>query len=491
MEKTVKELEEFYNEYSTQTFRKQAVQEALKLVDLKKTEMRTFSAFNKGQLRKFFKNPKANEKKIIELSQFLYRLSHQYRREIKYRAQMLDLTAYTVIPDLDITKKHNLQKIKKQYQKTIRQLQKLNMPFQIEKMATIAWKEDACYGYVYEDDKGFFIMPLPGDFCKISSQNYDGTYNFAFDFSYFRTRTQLLEYWGEEFKEKYNQYSLDGSLRWMELNRDKTFCLKINTDDSTMIFPPLAALFEQLIDLIDQQSIQSVKDELSIYKLLVARLELMPNAKHPDEFNLDVDTAIDYYNRLSASLPECVSSCISPMKIDAIEFKGTTTEDNDMISKSMSNLFKASGSSKVLDGDKISGSLGTFASILSDSLEVTGDLLGQIEAWVNRYLTHSLGNHDKIKYLRVTPYTKKDMIKEFKEAGQYGVPVKLAYAALLGLNPLEVTAMSTLENECFDIHNSWIPLNSTHTQSGSSEKDIEDLTDEGLATRDQDKNNMR
>lgn len=82
--------------------------------------------------------------------------------------------------------------------------------------------------------------------------------------------------------------------------------------------PPLSGLFEPLIDLIDLQSIQSVKDDLSIYKLLVARLETLTNSDEPDDFSVDIDTAIEYYNRLVESLPDCVSAAISPLKIEIL-----------------------------------------------------------------------------------------------------------------------------------------------------------------------------
>jgi hypothetical protein len=49
--------------------------------------------------------------------------------------------------------------------------------------------------------------------------------------------------------------------------------------------------------------------------------------------------------------------------------------------------------------------------------------------------------------------------------------------------------MEFLENQCFNLHENWIPLQSSYTQSGdSNEKSDSELTDEGAETREQEKN---
>lgn len=490
---TVAELRTKYAEYQERLSKFEAVNIAMKLLDLTKTETRTFATFSKERLRTYMKNPLSNATNLRNLSRFLYRVSHSYRRLIEHNAQMIDLTAQTLIPiRTSFSKDDKPKTVLDSYYETAVQVDKMKLFDEIYKCLIIAWREDCFYGYTYEDDTGFFIWPLDGDYCKPSSINYDGTLNFAFDFNYFRSHSAYLDFWDKEFTKKYNAYLNDASLRWQELDPQRTICLKINIEDMSLVLPPYIGLFEMIIDNVDLQSIQALKDELSIYKLIVARLKTLSNAKDPDDFEVDVDTAIEYYNKFRDQLPEGVASTISPLPLDVIEFKGNTTEDVDMIANSTSNLFKVSGGSLILDNEK-DGTTIYEAQILSETLHGIIPLLPQIEKWINRYIGYRLKNPAKIKYLYCSPYTKAKKKKELLESGQYGIPDKMAIAALDGFSPLESLSIMYLENDILQLHSKWIPLQSSYTNSwrisgGDNKKDSDELTDEGSETREQDKN---
>ena len=189
-EKTTQEIKNYALKQQALQEKFAQVKQAVQLIDLTKTETRTFTVFSKDKLRQYMQNPKTNESNLRNLSRFLYRVSHNYRRLISYQAEMVDLTALNVIPQIDFTEDaHDDEKIKTSYFNTLVQLDKMNMQSEILKCLLIAWREDTFYGYTYEDDSGFFIYPLDGDYCKVSSVNYDGTLNCAFDFSYFRSHT--------------------------------------------------------------------------------------------------------------------------------------------------------------------------------------------------------------------------------------------------------------------------------------------------------------
>ena len=379
---------------------------------------------------------------------------------------MLDLNARSVIPLIDITKSNNPTKTLKNYYNTLVELDKMNMNKEILKCAIIAWREDTFYGVTFEDDTGFFILPLDGDYCKVSSCNYDGTLNFAFDFSYFRSRAALLEYYGDPFVSMYKAYENDTTnMRWQEIPPERGVCFKINQDDLTMDLPPFIGLFEELIDLIDLRAIQAVKDELSIYKILVAKIDTL-GTDEPDDFAVDLDTAISFYTRILDSLPDGVTAMLSPMSIEPISFKDDPTEDVNRIEDATKNLFNNSGGAQILNSASISGSTAFEAAVENDANHARKALLPQIEAWVNRYLGYVLGDHAKVRYLEVSPLTKNSYRKRMIEDATYGEPNRLALNTLNGFSELETLSLKFLEQDCLQLHETMMPMMSAHTQSG-------------------------
>ena len=115
-----------------------------------------------------------------------------------------------------------------------------------------------------------------------------------------------------------------------------------------------------------------------------------------------------------------------------------------------------------------------------------------IEDMVNRYIQSlSYGKNFKVTFLDVSPYNRKEAGEAYLKACQYGVPLVSYYCASQGLSQSEMDCMNFLENTILDIKSTFIPLQSSSTQSssstsdegGSPEKDIDELTDSGEQSR--------
>lgn len=139
-----------------------------------------------------------------------------------------------------------------------------------------------------------------------------------------------------------------------------------------------------------------------------------------------------------------------------------------MLSNSMSNLFKNAGVSQILDRQKIEGTTAFTAAMISDSLLSVSNVLPQIETWVNRYIFYSIGKvNSHVTYLKVTPYTKGEVFNKALSAAEFGIPTKIMAASLIGLDPYQSFAMNYLEENVLELSDKWVPLQSTHTQSGN------------------------
>ena len=270
---TPEQVKEFTQKERMEQFAK-AVEQAVQLIDLERpSNYKTYQSFNKDNLRTAMQNPLSdnNQKTLRKLAQYLYHLSFPLRRIIAYYASQIDMTAYTAIPNISMVEDYDEEAVLKNYETVLKQLKRMNLPASMYDALITAWREDCVYLYNYydvgdePDINSFVNIIMDGDYCRISSRNYDGTYNYAFDFSFFNGANSVyLEYWDKEFTTKFRAYERDGALRWQELDPSRAVCFKVNSDQMDRVIPPFASILEDIIDITDLRSITSAKDDLHI-----------------------------------------------------------------------------------------------------------------------------------------------------------------------------------------------------------------------------------
>lgn len=465
----MKKIREFNQEREKRLF--EQAQNALQLVDLTRNESRTYTTFNKEVLRNYLQNPYNNQSNIRELSRYLYRILGTYKRIVDYYAKMVDMSAYSVVPNYDITQDPDKEAIRQQYMMTIQKLENMGLKTEYYKIILETWLVGVAYGVVWESDEDdeFLITLLDPAYCKVASANFDGTYNYAFDFSYFRSHATQLEYYGDPFVSMYNAYTADPSnMRWQELPSEIQICLLYDSRDPALVLPPFTPLFEDLCDLSDLRSIQAARDELSIYKLLVAQMETISSSDTPDDFSVSPDVAIRFINKMADQLDERIGLMISPLPISLIDFKTDDTGETDKISNSIKNVLLNSGGAQILLGDSISGTTAYRNAMIADMEFGLHPILDQIERWLNHHLRQVLTDPARVVMIHTSPYFKEETKDSFLKSAQYGIPNKIAVATLDGFSPMEIMSMSYLENDILDLANTWVPLSSSFTKSADS-----------------------
>ena len=482
-----------------------AVKDALTLIDLTSNTSKTYTTYSRDSLRSYLQNPssESNQKNLRKLSNYLYTVSHVYRRLINFKASQIKLDAWTVYPDISLVDDVKPEDIMQNYDKVTKYVRNMNMRSQILKCMMQAWKGDVVYGFCYgdpESDGEFFIHLLDPDYCKISSQQYyGGVLNFAFDFSFFQgSNSFYLDVYDPIFKKMYNKYQSDNSLRWQELPIENTFCLKINIDNTDYPIPPLSGLLESVIALTDLQSIQDLKNEMEAYKLIYAKIDTISGTKDVDDFEIDLNLANAFYEKLQEAIPENVALAMSPMKLEAIDFNSNSANDVNIISDAYENIIDANGGI-VLNHNKITNSASFKLALQFDCMDAMAPV-EQINAWINLWIKNHIGETGMVvEFNNTSPYFVADRIDQLLKIAQYGVPIKLELASLLNANPVKERGMSYMEELLGLSNTSWNkPLVSSNVQSGNPEngdgsegrktKDDEPLTDEGEATRDGEKN---
>ena len=475
-----------------------AVDEVLQITDLESSTTKSWTVFNKDSLRSYLQNPYTanSQSSLRNLSRFLKTLSFPLRRLINYLASLPDLSVYKIIPDISMVEEPDAESILQDYEEVCRYVRAMDLELDLFKLLVIAWGEDAVYFFPVESEDGTTLLyPLDGQYCKISGIGYNGLYRVAYDFSFFQgSNSFYLDIWPKEFQTKYNAYQRDTSLRWQQLDEGRAF--KINIENPELVVSPLVSLFEQIIDLIDLQSLTSVKDALEVYKLLVMKIPML-QTKNPDDFAINLSLAKKFYNKALDILPEEIGLILSPgMDVDSVSFDKSKTSDSDAISDAYHNLMSNAGVSQIMDSSRLTGQSAVKASMLCDVMLATKGIIPQLNAFVNERIKLKFPNTQMVfKYTDVTTYNKEDRIKQLQTACEYGLPFKLELAMLLGQDSLENSAMDWLETKLGLAKTRWVsPLVSSHTASGNPSdggapaKDDGELSDEGAETKDKEKN---
>lgn len=441
--------------------------------DLNSTHQPTYTFnknFKKEDVVKWLENPQKYEKKLRDLSKFLYNSSSHYRRLIDYFATML---TFDYVVDIYNQIEYKIDKdlkeiIQKKYINTINYLETMNLKHEFSKLMYRAMIDDVVYGYEYSTKNSFFFDILNPDYCAISSIE-DGVYNYSFSFDYFDKYPKELDRFSDEFREKYNIYKTDKkNKKWQELDSSKTICIKISDTDYTI--PPLAGVFEEIYSLYTYKDMQMSKTELENYLLLVATIPYQKDTKdHENAFALSLDIAKEYFALMSDSLPPQIGAILSPFdKVEPIKLNKSEKE-LDTVTLAENSIYNSAGVPRLIfNSDKASGAALNKA-ILNDQTTMFR-VLRQFERWVNRRLKdENKKTYFKVSFLDITKYNQDDMVKAYKEASTVGLPVKTRYCAALGLSPSDMMNSIMFENDVLGIVDKFKPLQSAY-QTGIDNK---------------------
>ena len=451
-----------------------------------------YTKYTRADIIKYLKNPETNAKQLRNASIYLYEVSAQYRRIVNYFAHMCPLT-YIMYPfKFDTTKEVNEKAFKASYKKATDFMAIFNLQHEMRKALVTAWREDIFAGYIYQTKDSFYIRKLHPDYVKIASI-VDGCYMVAFDFSYFRGREDELESYGEEFISKYEDYKKDSSLRWQLLDEKRQFCLKISED---VMYPliPLAGCLLGIFDIEDYKELQKGASVLRNYKALGLKLP----TDEAGNLLIDKDFADQFYEQLSNITPENIGVFETPMDVEVYDFEKSGAEDPDKTYEAIRNFYNDAGVSALLFGSDKQTAASLNISITSDEC-VCFAVNRQIERNVNRLLKGLSGTQKfQITILDISEFHRQQFHDIMLKDAQYGVPVKSAIAASLGLNPPNMSAMLYMENEILKLHDNMIPLQSSYTQSSdnqggrpTAEENGEEISDSNENTREHDSNASR
>ena len=153
----------------------------LQLFDPGKIPTRNTSTYSRETLRTYLRNPAtdSNNKNLRKLSNYLYTISHVYRRMINYKANQINCKVWSAYPIVNMVDENDEESILREYDRVTKIVNNMHMDTQINKVMLQAWKNGISYGYTYGDPEkeGSFYIHLYPYLLTHPSRLYDVLYH--------------------------------------------------------------------------------------------------------------------------------------------------------------------------------------------------------------------------------------------------------------------------------------------------------------------------
>lgn len=487
--KTAAEMQAWYEKNKRNIENFEVAQDAWKhLKDAASTtKNKTIAQLTKENVLAYLQNPSSNESNLRNVSDYLYYRSHVYMKLIDFFAGIPLPAARQIVPKYDFVKGMDQTKSIKSYNDTTAIVNRMHLDLYAKTIWTHCLKEDVFFGFYWLDDTGFTIINIPADYGRIDGIYSFGNYSWSMDMSWFRSRQDYLEWWGEPVVSMYREYESSRN-KWQPVPPSAGVAFKWRTDDIDLVVPPFAGLFARLADLEDLADYEAIQAAQNIYKLIWMELETISGSKDVDDFKIDPQLANQYFSKMvNDALPDYTAAALVPGKLNTISFDDDATTQTNNYQNAQGSILDTAGAAQVLQGSAINSTAAFNAAMIASERFALTSMLPQFEGWVNMVLTENLSNPSHVKFFQVGPYTKDTLKEDLLTAAQNGMPTSLAYLSLLQINETEAMAMNEMQN-MLGIPDIFKPLSTSYTQSnegGRPESDDDELSPSGDRMRNQ------
>ena len=429
--------------------------------------------FTRNQILNMAQYPERYGNQIVKLSRYMYLKSGYYKRLVDYFVNMAVInwtvdfepkTIKALAPDKKMCKT-----IETNYVKYVAQVNKFNIDNRITDIVRKMFIEDACFGFVVENDVETSIYLLDSSYCEIKSLVNGCVYEYSVNRSLINSNeydslpTEL-----QDILEKSKEASLNNMVK---IPYENSLCLKYH-NDFTYLYPVFTSLIVSILDIDDTKSLTKAKSEADAYKILVYKIP----TNDDDQISMGDEIVTPFVELGKSILPEQFGVIPTPMDVQLLETKSTVNDDTNKIEQAVENYYGEAGVSKALISSASSGSE-LKLSMKVDSSDIYR-IYRMIEAWVDLQMKLRGFIYKDYQFvfniLPTTIYDVDDYADRQLKFAQASMVNKGKLAASIGINTAKMLGNTVLENTVLkDIFASWQPMATSYTQSGS------DATDEG------------
>ena len=419
--------------------------------------------------------PERYNLQIIQLSKYMYLKSGYYKRLIDYFANSAVLN-WTIDTEIKQDKMFttNPKTFRKNYINYMAQVNKFKLDNRVTDIFKRLFIDDACFGFVTENDIDASIFLLEPDFCKIEKLTNGSIYQFSvnrslIDANVFKTLPEELQILIERSKE----VSLDNRVM---IPYENSFCIKYN-DDFTYLYPCFFSLISELLNIDDIKDLVKAKSEADVYKLIYFKIP----TNDEDQISMGDELISKFIEMACAILPERFGVIPSPMDLQLIESKSTISDDKNKVEQAVDNYYGEAGVSKALISSASSGSE-LKLSMKVDSSDIYR-IYRQIEAWVDLQMKlrgHIYNDYQFVyRILPTTIFDVDDYVDRRLKLAQASLPIKEELLSAIGVNTAKMLGNSFTE-QIFkeDIFDKWEVLKTSYTTAGDNSEGGAPMKDE-------------
>lgn len=448
--------------------------------------------FTRTQIINMSKYPERYGSAIIRLSKYMMLKSGYYKRLVEYFVNM-GVINWTVDTEAKTAAIMNVSPnaLKSNYIKFVAQCNKFKIDNRITDILRKLFVEDACFGYIDENDTDCSIYFIDPQYCEIKKLVNGNVFEYAINrslitSSYFDTLPQSLQ----DLLNKSKETSLNNMVM---MPYERSLCLKYHVD-FTYLYPPFFGLIAAILAIDDYKDLAKAKTEADAYKLIYFKIPVTDNG----QIAMGDEIVVPFVQMAKDIVPETWGVVPAPMELSLVESKSTADDDDDKTENAVSNFYTEAGISKALISSASSGSELKY-SIRVDSADIFR-IYRQIEAWMNLQLKLRGFIYKSYEFIyniiNMTVFDTDDVIDREIKLAQASLPNKSKLLAASGINPAKMIGNSIMENNVLydEIFAQWKPLQTSYTMSsaddegGRPEIDEDDLSPEGEQTRNNDDN---
>ena len=428
-----------------------------------------------------------NEFAIRKLSRDYYSISGIYRRLILYFATLLTY-------DIAVVPKFKTEKVdKKKTIKTVNDacyfIDSLDLKQELPRIMTTILKDGVYYGLFKECENGKFIFQdLLPRYCRTRYKSPNNLPVLEFDLTYFINYRGMEAFTNIDELQLYPKYIQQNFKRFFETNTTKNPYKQTIIKDKKqlennkwliipeslgVVFyfkdtkPIFASAIKAIQELNDYKGLEKSLDEQELKKILVAQIPMNDDG----ELQFTLEEAAELHKSLLKMLknnPD-VDVLTTFTDTDLLNLQDSSQANRDNLEKMERSVYNEAGVSRNLFATDSSASL-------EASIKVDAALAINIIASIENFLNYQINKkfEDKkifleVSILPITHYNREEISKLYIQGAQYGYS-KIFAGISLGVKQSNLINLITFENDCLELSNRMLPLQSSYTTSGKPEE---------------------